>query len=227
MNKNLIGITEGADPTINLKWKEWVGAGKPAILITKMPRLLLPMLTGKENIIIHCTITGLGLTAFEPRIDSFTESFAAYDDLCSLFGPDRVVLRLDPIIMGMGFPHIPFLKSFVAAAKGRVRISFLDMYPHVEKRFLQHSILIKQESFHSNLLLRKAAWEELGMPEICGEPDMPSTPCVSALDCAILGVDPVEHEKGQRPYCHCLANKIELCKPPPKCTYGCLYCYWK
>jgi hypothetical protein len=60
MNKNLIGITERADPTVNFKWKPWVTAGRPAILITKMPRLLIPHLTGKENIIIHCTITGLG-----------------------------------------------------------------------------------------------------------------------------------------------------------------------
>ncbi|MFA5299875.1 MAG: hypothetical protein WC389_16950 [Lutibacter sp.] len=32
---NAIGITEGCDPTINLKWIDWVRSGKPAILITK------------------------------------------------------------------------------------------------------------------------------------------------------------------------------------------------
>jgi hypothetical protein len=37
---NQIGITEGADPTVNLKWQEWVNDGKPAILITKRPDLL-------------------------------------------------------------------------------------------------------------------------------------------------------------------------------------------
>lgn len=221
---NVIGITEGADPTVNLKWQKWVNAGKPAILITKRPDLLYPMLSGKENVIIHCTITGLG-NNIESNIPFYKEELPYYHKLRFKFGNDRVVMRIDPI-----FPNPPLfrLREIRDTAHGRVRISFLDLYPHVLKRLNDNGIDIsKQHDFNQPLEDRIHIWEALGEPEVCGEPDMHITPCVSEIDCNILGVKPSKAEKHQRFVCHCLANKKELCSPPPKCTYGCLYCYWK
>lgn len=228
---NLIGITEGADPTVNFKWKEWVNDGKPAILITKMPRLLIEHLNGTENVIVHCTITGLGGSDIEPNIDNPKVSIKYYRELCDKLGDDRVVLRVDPIIpelqmlMSVDIPYMINIMSLVKKSRGRTRISFMDAYPHVRRRFLGHYAL--EQGFHYDLLSRLDIWHLLGNPELCGEPGMPSTPCVSAIDCEILGVEPVLRDKGQRPHCHCLVHKAEICKPPPKCTYGCLYCYWR
>lgn len=224
-----IGITEGADPTVNLKWRKWVQDDKkPAILITKMPRLLLPMLKGDENVIIHCTITGYGKTEIEPNIDLATTSLKYYHELCKMFGAKRVVLRIDPIIPP--FIYSAWQEDIAEEAKGRVRISFMDAYPHVRQRFekrMMGYLLPEDTQFHYFKGQREAAWYHLGKPEVCGEPDLPCTPCVSALDCEILGIKPSDTLKGQRKTCGCLSNKKELLTPPGTCTYGCLYCYWK
>ncbi len=229
MTIQYIGITERADPTINLGWQKWVAEGKPAILITKMPRLLLPMLPPNPNVIVHCTITGLGGTVFEPNVDDADTSLRAYRNISKVLGPERVVLRVDPIIPNIDHEvwHGKPLHKLYAAQIGKMRISFIDQYPHVKERFAKAGIKLAWDSFHAPLADRIRIWHEMGEPEVCCEPDMPSIPCVSQEDCRILGVEPADGHRGQRPLCGCLANKRELLKVPPKCTYGCLYCYWK
>ena len=227
MRTGPIGITEGADPTINSNWTNWVREDNPAILITKAPRLLLSLLEGDENIIVHCTITGLGGTILEPRIDNPDLSLKAYHELCTMFGKEKIILRIDPIIplWDGGYKITPGL--IAKEAEGRVRISFMDQYDHVKNRFSKKNIYLPWQTFHAPLTDRKLLWEQLGNPEVCAEPGLPSMPCVSPEDCRILRVTPSTKRKGQRALCGCLANKTEICRPPPKCTYGCLYCYWK
>jgi len=221
---NLIGVTERADPTVNLKWQLWVEEGKPAILITKNPKLLLPMLNQKDNVIVHCTITLMGGSLLEPNIPGPLESTSYYHSLCSFLGKERVVLRIDPIVDGT---TILALKDLVAEAEGRVRISFLDLYPHSKSRMEKAGLKVARTSFHLSYTERVNVWRQLGKPEVCAEPGLFSSPCVGEIDCEVLGVEPGNKLKGQRSTCYCLANKIELCNWPPKCTYGCLYCYWK
>ena len=220
---NLIGVTERADPTVNLRWLNWVEAKKPAILITKMPRLLYPMISKDYNIIVHCTITGLGHTVLEPNIDTTETSLDYYHKFCDLLGKERVVLRIDPII-----ELTDFQRSISKESEGRTRISFLDLYNHATEKLSEVNANrpINQTTFHKPLKERISIWKELGRPETCSEPGLPSTPCVSKIDCEILGVEPSETRKGQRYSCGCLSNKTELCKGK-KCTYKCLYCYWK
>ncbi len=224
--KNQIGITEGADPTINMKWVDWVEDGRPAILITKMPRLLLPRLSSSYNIIVHCTITGLGGSLYERPIDHYELSLKYYHDICKLLGPERVVLRIDPIASEYEYT-LSVATAINNEAEGRVRISFLDLYPHVRARLTDRGTVPIQTTFHQPLNERLATWKALGKPEVCAEPGLLSTPCVSKVDCEILGVKPSSLFKGQRKECCCLANKTELCKPLPKCIYDCLYCYWR
>jgi len=220
-----IGITEKADPTVNKRWLDWVKAGKPAVLVTKMPRLLLPMVSSKDNVIVHCTITGLGGTLVEPNIDSAEVSLRYYHEFCRFLGADRVVLRIDPIVYVDDFRGA--LKSLAAEAEGAVRISFVDMYPHVRRRFEVAGLVVPQDSFHMGYALRREVYEALGRPEVCAEPGLPNIPCVGVKACRVLDVEPSQVRGGQRRDCGCLSNKVELCYPPPKCTYGCLYCYWR
>lgn len=200
---NLIGITERADPTINLKWQQWVSDSKPAILITKNPKVLLPMLNKSDNIIVHCTITLMGGSILEPNIPGPLDSTYYYHSICRLLGYERVVLRIDPIVDGVTTKS---LKMLVAEAEGRVRISFLDLYPHSIARITKSGVEMARKSFHMPYLERLSIWKALGKPEVCAEPGLPSIPCVGRLDCEILGVEPSEKKKGQRLTCSCLAK---------------------
>jgi hypothetical protein len=181
LNKNQIGVTEKADPTVNLKWIEWVKGGKPAILITKAPKMLSYLINKSDNIIVHCTITGLGGGKIEPYGVPFKESLKSYHELCNLLTPQRVVIRIDPIVYWERDKTI--LKSIASEAEGRVRISFVDLYPHVLNRFTSNHVeLPPYTSFHMPLDVRKDTWKELGYPEVCGEPGLtPTIPCVSEI----------------------------------------------
>ncbi|MDD1648752.1 MAG: DUF1848 domain-containing protein [Methanomicrobiales archaeon] len=223
-----IGITERGDAALNTNWEGWVREGRPAILITKDPeklyKILITHFIEPPNIIVHCTITGHGGTVYEPNVPSPDHSFRGYHHLIKYLGKDRVVLRVDPIIVtDYG---IQIAKEIISHAETRVRISFLDIYPHVRERFEKHGIHLWNE-FHAPLNDRRAAWETLGRPEICGEPGFECNGCVSEIDCNILGVTPSKNRGFQRESCACLGNKRELFMSRERCPHGCLYCYWK
>lgn len=226
---NLIGITERGDAGLDTSWLKWVLESKPAILISKRPNVLFEILRNfkNTNVIVHTTITGFGSTILEPNVPCADYTIASYYKLVGLLGEDRVVLRIDPVIPTE--KGLETAKSIVAKSLNtRIRISFIDNYDHLKERFRQNDIdQLPWDSFHAPLELRKKAWEELGKPEICGEPDMPCTGCVSAKDCEVLGVIPIEKEKGQRFFCKCLANKKELLMNCERCPHNCIYCYWR
>ena len=227
-----IGVTERGDAALDLSWRSWVEKGKPAILITKNPAKLLEEFNVNAfqahnfNIIVHATITGLG-KLFEPNVPDTAESLKAYHGLIAFFSSERVVLRVDPVI-----PTGEWLEKAKSVIKekdpkGRVRVSFIDQYPHVKQRFKEVGFELPWESFHAPLELRQKTWEELGRPEICGEPGFTCTGCVSEIDCKTLNVNPLIVYKDQRPFCACLANKKELLKEKSQCFHNCLYCYWR
>lgn len=229
---NEIGITERGDAALDLSWINWVRSEKPAILITKDPGKLLQELLYQSNsknfnIIIHTTITGMGSNIIEPNVPKKSEALTSYKHLCLLYGVDRVVLRIDPIIPTQA--GIDLAKSVLEHKEpgGRVRISFFDQYNHVKERLKTAGITLPWESFHAPYNLRNKAYEELGRPEICGEPDFKCTGCVSELDCKTFKIEPCLDSKGQRKFCACLINKKELLNSKHPCGHRCLYCYWK
>lgn len=223
-----VGITERGDASLDLGWLPWTRDGKPAILITKNPSVMVGILAAEErlpNVIVHATITGWGGGELEPGAPDPEVSALGYGGLVELLGRDRVVLRIDPIIPlpnGDDFVSLDIAKRAV----GRVRISFLDAYPHVRRELSRVGCSIPWDGLHAPLAWRKRIWEELGRPEVCAEPGLPCTGCVSETDCAVLGV---EHEGGtsyQRPLCACAAQKRELLTRREQCVHGCIYCYY-
>jgi hypothetical protein len=234
-----IGITERGDASLDLQWTKWVLSDNPAILITKSPLELyrrLGMLAeehgvGSLNVLTHCTVTGWGGTALEPRVPSPEIALLGYGNLIALLGRERVTLRIDPIIAtedSLRRAREVLRRAHETYPPGtRVRISFLDMYPHVRERFLQAGIPIPHESFHAPIATRLLYWEELGKPEVCGEPGMECTGCISPLDCEVLGVIPEGGQSQQRRACACLAQKRELLSRKGRCGFLCPYCYWK
>jgi len=208
----MIGITERGDAALQLDWQDWVDAKKPAILITKNPEKLLRHISSRDNIIVHCTITGYGGTAIEPNVPPPERTIEAYDNMIDMLGKERVVLRVDPIIC-----TTKGIRTAIQMVKQhrntRVRISFLDCYAHVIQRFAQAGLPIPSDSFHFPLERRTATYEilqEITPIQICGEPGMPCIGCVSEIDCNVLGVKPVSYTGHQRKYCRCLAMKKEL-----------------
>lgn len=230
-----IGITEGGDPSFSSQWVKWVTEGNPTILITKDPKKLYEKIhefNVKYNIIVHCTITGNGGSIIEPNVPSPDDSLEYLYKFVELLGPDRVVLRIDPIIPTNDYVRNSFnvwknAKMTLGENMCRVRISFYDNYQHSAKRLHDAGVQLMQDTFNMPLALRTKIWKALEEPEICAEEGMTSTSCVSVRDCEILGVEPGSDVSHQRKHCKCLNNKYELITVRKQCAHKCLYCFFK
>lgn len=252
-----IGITERGDAALDDNWVDWVyKKDKPAILITKNALLLQekhPDIFFK-NVIIHVTCTGLGGTIFEPNVPKpdviekwIREKPASIQR--------KLVLRVDPICPSLFvvkndkfdgekyFRNIINLFSLAKDFQLRCRISFLDYYAHVKERFKLEGIDIDKDytnceynGIHLPLKVRQkwmAMFETVTDKklsfEICGEPGLTCTGCVSKKDLDIFGLDmsSTTVEANQRLACKCLGFKKELLTNRSQCPHGCLYCYWR
>lgn len=232
----MIGITERGDAHLNTAWVKWVSDNQPAILITKNPLGLCSHLIRLDNpnVIVHATITGYGASVLEPNVVPFEEAIIGLKALRKIIDPERIVLRIDPVIPTEKGIEVALnvLKNAQKIGLFRVRISFLDLYNHVRKRFINNEIDCPWNGFHAPVEQRKAAFdviqkESKTVVEICGEPNFDCTGCVSAYDCKILNVDPSKAGGYQRENCACLALKKELLSDKQQCWHKCLYCYWK
>ena len=233
----MIGVTERGDAALDTAWYKWVQDKKPAILISKNPVLLCERLDQFENpnVIVNATITGYGETVLEPNVINYTEAIEiGLKNLVKKLGAERIVLRIDPIVPTEKGIQVALdvLNKAQEIGSFRVRISFIDNYPHVIKRFAEEDIALPWTSFHAPLELRQEAFKQIQtksqtMVEICAEPDFFCSGCVSSRDCFTLGIDASEGGGFQRPLCSCLAQKHELLSKKQKCAHGCLYCYWK
>ena len=238
----LIGTTETGDISFDLSAFDRLHAAN--IIITKRltDKVIDGLVAHREQCILHLTVTGWGGTPVEPLAPTPQWSRRQLDRLLAAgFPAGQVVLRIDPIILTEeGMVRVSdVLCLFEDSGITRVRASFLDMYRHVRERFLTAGIRIPHETFHAPLALRKRILAELteeaednGITvEVCGEPGLPSTPCVSQKDIDILGLTGLITLKGsarQRDACGCPANKKQiLTKKPGRCANSCAYCYWR
>lgn len=236
---SLVGITERGDAGVHLV--DWLTTSLLyeldfIIAITKAPYVLLENIELlPTNTIIHATITGYGNTFIEPSVkEYYYEQLDAYDKLVDVLGPERVVLRIDPII-----PTDNGIDLAVAISKrcrGRLRISILDYYKHVRTRFERaNSKAFKKlnDVYGDNLHLpynrrRDIILEFPNYVEVCGEPGIMSVGCVSAADYRAFNLPvPLLNVGNQRPSCSCLSNKKELLNHKGQCEHKCLYCYWR
>jgi hypothetical protein len=206
------GVTERGDAGLDHSWIELAPRYAGVIAITKAPHLLPEAL--HTNTIVHCTITGLGGTAIEPGVAEPHITLAAYRRIVHAIGPERCVLRVDPIIpteRGLATAH-----KIIAQRLGRVRISYIDNYKRL-------GFKLPWDTFHAP---NRPAIPDT---EVCAEPGLPCSGCVSNRDLAALGLsaqtDP--GRSGQRPLCACAAFKTELLTNRRPCAHGCLYCYWR
>lgn len=209
------------------------------------------------NVIIHATVTGLGGTRWEPNVPNYKKILEFLEKQIRYgFPKERLVIRCDPIFIPFMAPETQSLfdyKSIISEILNfaidndlRYRISFFDYYPHVRERVknLPQTIVIEklnqiQPELHADILLRQGFLAMLEdyittrgkktKVEICGEPGLPCTGCLSKKDLDIFGIElDKDPETGmQRPACACLGIKRELLDNKHPCAHGCLYCYWK
>lgn len=252
-----IGITERGDAAINTDWKTWVYSfNKPAILITKNPIKLIEenqdlFFSSNGNVILHATITGMGGSWLEPNVlDSDYTIQKLQEFLDNGFNRKRIVIRQDPIFVPEILINDDEYKNkifrvgrFAKENDLRYRMSFMDLYQHVKDRLYKanpehyEAILKLQPVKHLSTKIRLKFLEILksntGLTnddiEICGEPDIKCTGCISKKDLDIFGIE-LEKEAGtgfQRPTCACLGIKKELLNNKHRCAHQCLYCFWR
>lgn len=231
----MIGITERGDAGHSMEWTSWVIKKRPAILITKRADRLCDILTHMVdrfdmNIIVHCTITGLGGTYHEPHVPPAEIEIDSYHHIANLIGNERTVLRIDPI-----FPSWNTMKDISKIISkrivgGRLRVSFIDAYNHVRTRYVLAKNIdpFSWKGLHAPLEWRLECLKMLPIDtEVCGEPGIPCTGCVSEKDLKTFRIVERTDRKGQRAACSCISAKTELLSTIGQCPNKCLYCYWR
>lgn len=263
-----IGFTERGDAGLDLSWYDKVHTQHCDGLIAITKNLtdacadrLLALHQSGFPVILHAGITGLSeiapkLELNTPNVDTSLARIQALIDRG--FPKDHIVLRIDPIVLFGDYMTAPFMVLDHAAEQGllpglRVRVSFMDNYPHVRARckqalgyelyggrwqadpylairfthlltpYIEKGIISKPETCAEIRFLDGLPGQFAHMYEACG--------CISLKDLAIMGLDPAQAPKTingqQRGGCLCLACKQELLTQRHPCGNKCLYCYWK
>lgn len=254
MAKYKIGITEAGDAGIDLSWTSKMNQIDGAILITKCvsPDFYDAALKYKDKVIIHTTFTGFGHSVLEPFVPAPYDEFDAITTLVGGgFPKSKIVVRIDPIIptkKGIETAKNVFL-TFIDHGFNRFRISLIDMYPHVRRRFKNAGLPLpygengfapgKQQIAQVDQMLRDVkSYFSNSRPldsiriESCAEPGLTETiqcGCISSYDLELLGLhdDNADQYGFQRKNCMCYSGKMELLNQKHPCAHQCLYCYWR
>lgn len=254
-----IGVTETYDPSFDIEsWINRVDEFDVIYLITKnlTDELIYELTEGRlvnKKIILHLTCTGLSGTLYEPNTPSINHQFVNYHKLIQNgFLSELVVLRLDPIIptkLGI-VKAVEVLKLFDQSPIKRVRVSVLDMYPHVKDRLIElanNNPEYKQEinelfcvyhGFHCDKSIMShidkllEAFSRYKF-ESCAEPYLKvpiESGCVNSSDLKLLNCELSDITYGHpRNGCLCLA-KSQLIPggfSRGRCPNKCIYCYIK
>ena len=260
MAKYKIGVTEAGDAGLDLSWEDKLDTVDGAILITKniTRGFINTVLRHKDKVIVHATCTGYGKTIVEPNVPRFENQLGSADALVKLgFPVENVVIRVDPIIpTEKGVVRAcNVIKVAIVLGFSRFRVSMLDMYPHVRKRFVDAGLpdpydgaFSPPDELRRNVEAMVSAcrlfW--IGVHgkldglriEACAEPGLDDTKgvgvthcgCVSSYDLKLLGLEADEENDGsgyQRKGCLCYGGKTELLDHKRQCPHRCLYCYWR
>lgn len=234
-----VGITERGDAGLDFSWEEKLDKMGFSILITKsindtFINKVIAAYNKGHKIIVHVTCTGFGATVIEPNVKNYKWTKKQLNKLIEKGFPIKnIVLRIDPIIpTEKGIKNVLWLLyEFKDTSVKRVRYSFLDLYPHVKKRFKKANIALPTitENMKLKCLKKFEIYEKYYEFEACAENTKHKLGCVSYKDFDILEIsrDLISSKrKNQRTTCLCVSNKTELLSSKHKCSHGCLYCYW-
>lgn len=241
-----IGITERGDAGIDFSWVEKLDTVDAAILITKhvSDQFISAILPHKDKVILHATITGWGKTRMEPNVPGWKYSMSQLMKLVACgFPKEQIIIRVDPIIPTKDGVQLAgtVIQEFTQNGFDRFRISIIDMYPHVRKRFADAGISTPYgDNFAptdecvgrvNEMCSILQSWYPNISIEACAEPKLTAVKhigCVNADDMKLLGLSIDNVPSGyQRHDCLCLGCKTELLENKHRCPHQCLYCYWR
>lgn len=242
----IIGVTEKGDPSIDYVWLQKMDLVDGAVLITKniTSKFAEEVLKYKHKVIIHASCTGYGGTIVEPNLPSYQHQLDMVRELILKgFPSNQIVIRIDPIIpTEKGIKLVQNVVEYIKDDVKRFRVSVIDMYPHVIKRFQDAGLPLpfkgfqaKEEQFKALDVVLKNMRDKYNIVfESCAELFLPSvkqTGCVGKQDLDILGLEMDDDSlKHQRPNCLCCSAKTEMLERKCEdygCPYKCLYCFWK
>lgn len=247
----LIGATENGDPSLDYAWIKKMDMVDGTFIITKnlTTQLQNEIMNFKNKIFVHACCTGFGGTIVEPNLPNYEIQLNNVKNLIEKgFPAKQIIIRIDPIIpTEKGIQNVTkvvsYAKEVLQLPINRFRVSVIDMYPHVKKRFEENNLPLPFDGWQAtdkqfaNLdnLLKELSQKYDIVFESCAETHLYSVKqcgCVSKEDIQLLNLEYDEDElKHQRPTCLCCAAKTELLERTFKehygCAYKCLYCYWK
>jgi DNA repair photolyase len=206
-------------------------ASRPSLRIEVLERTGIPFY-------VQFTLTPYGVE-LEPRVPPVDRAVETFLRLSGRIGPDRVVWRYDPILLGGGWEIRDHLRSFealalrLAGATRRCTLSFLDFYPRIRRRLERmglREIAPEERALLAEGILRIA--RPLGIrADLCAEPPGPGLegiPRARCVDPVLLGFSTDEgasfrRDRNQRPCCGC-APSADI-GAYGTCGHGCRYCY--
>jgi hypothetical protein len=179
--------------------------------------------------------------ALEPGGPETAAALDTFLELSQRTGPDKVIWRYDPILIGGPTPvafHLETFARLARALRGATRrciFSFADFYPSVRQRLAAHGLTFHEDPrpFLPELLpAMNAIAQENGLSlQTCAENldltpwQIPAGACIDAgYIRATFGLNPKPaKDRGQRPHCRCIASRD--IGTYGTCPHGCLYCY--
>lgn len=187
---------------------------------------------------VQVSLTGLP-AAYEAPVPEEGAVLRQLEGLAAVLGPERLVWRFDPIVLGADTPPAERLATFerlaarLAGQVDSVAVSWLDLYakskrnlaglPHAAPSAAERSALLER-------LVESAA--RRGLPLVaCCEPEMLACPGVGQARCLDgdwferrLGLLPGALEtRPTRAGCACAVNRDVGVYD--QCGFGCRYCY--
>lgn len=214
------------------------------VVWTKFPHAVLRLkqtLKRYQQVVVHCTITGLGGSAVEPGAPAPDLAIAALPGLLDLLGePERLTVRVDPLIQirlpGRLFDNTDprsLLSQIRATGCRRVVSSFAVLYPKVKRRLLQLGGELIPLSSPDRITVAARINEHaqaIGLSVSgCCTPEFKAGACVDVGLISRLHpsgiVLPYRKPSGQRPDCLCSTSTDIGWYATHPCQTGCLYCY--
>lgn len=215
------------------------GEAEGIVFWTKDASHLLPHLGEIDGMghkyMFQYTVTPYG-REIERNVDK-KRAMDAFLGLSARLGPERMIWRYDPILLGGGWTaekHIRMYEKLCVRMRGATKrcvISFVDLYGAVRR---SAPWICAPEAEQMRLIARHIAEiaRANGMiPSACAEKldfsaeGIENRGCIDQEDISLLLGVPVRREKdaGQRGHCRCVRS-VDI-GAYDSCGHGCLYCY--
>ena len=220
------------------------------VVWTKNPQNMLvhpklrEVLKRLSQVYVLLTITGLGGTALEPQAPTTEQVFEQLPPIIDFLGShQRLAIRYDPLIdviyqdqIRISNIDINLFGEILTRAHPlgikRAIVSYVTLYPKVEKRLQQNGFKIVDHQIEEiadfikkEMMLRA---EMLGIElSTCVLPDLTIKGCIDGE--TLIGLHPLKErcskakDRSQRETCHC-TKSVDIGQWFA-CYHNCLYCY--